>query len=280
MRRIRLNLLTSSNTGPERAAIYARVSTVKQKGRPDEDDKLSLEDQEIGCRQLCHAKGYVVKEPYVVREVSSGDNVHRPLLEEIYSAAKRGEIDVLVMCKVNRFARNDDKATYLYGRAVYEHHMRIEFVEAPPSEKLERFHFKFKSMFAEEYRDEVKKQTAEKRRERITKRGLLMPGAWPLFGYVWDHPVKKGWYLIDEEAATIVRRIFQDAYSGVTLRMITLRLNAEGVPTPSVYQQKKTGFQEVARYHRFGDVAMSIVCSTPLPIGVSMPRIAMSIHRW
>ncbi|HLV97215.1 MAG TPA: recombinase family protein [Ktedonobacterales bacterium] len=239
MRRKMFDLPTSPKVGPERAAIYARVSTIKQKGRPDEDDKLSLEDQEIGCRQLCHMRGYVVNEDFVVREVSSGENVHRPLLEEIYAAAKRREIDVLVMYKVNRFARNDDKATYLYGRAVYENHMRIEFVEAPPSEKLERFHFKFKSMFAEEYRDEVKKQTAEKRRERVTKRGLLMPGAWPMFGYNWDHPIKKGRYLVDEEAAAIVRRIFQDAYNGITLRMITFKLNAEEVPTPSVYQKQK-----------------------------------------
>jgi DNA invertase Pin-like site-specific DNA recombinase len=82
----------------------------------------------------------------VVREVSSGDTVHRPLLEEIYAAAKRGEIDLLVMYKVNRFARNEEKATYLYGRALYEHGIRIEFVEAPPSEKLARFHLKFKSI--------------------------------------------------------------------------------------------------------------------------------------
>lgn len=80
------------------------------------------------------------------------------------------------MYRVNRFARNDDKAAYLYGRAIYEHRMRIEFVEAPPNEKLERFPMKFKSIFAEEYRDEVMRPTLEKKRERVTKRGLLLPG--------------------------------------------------------------------------------------------------------
>src|SRR5690348_7566380 len=203
MRRKRFPQVVLGSTGPKRAAIYCRVSTVQQRGKRDEDDKLSLEDQEVECRKLCQASGYVVNEKYVLREVSSGDTVHRPLLEEIYAAAKRGEIDVLVMYRVNRFARNDDKATYLYGRAVYEHQMQIEFVEAPPSEKLERFHMKFKSIFAEEYRDEVMRLTQEKRRERVTKRGLLLPGAWPLFGYKWDNDIRKGRYLIDEEAASI-----------------------------------------------------------------------------
>lgn len=237
MRRQRFRQEAHVPNGPLRAAIYARVSTEKQRGRADEDNKLSLEDQEVGCRKLCQAKGYGVNESYVVREVSSGDTVHRPLLEEIYAAAKRREIDLLVMYRVDRFARNDDKATYLYGRAVYEHQMRIEFVEAPPDEKLERFHMKFKSIFAEEYRDEVIRLTQEKRRERVTKRGLLMPGAWPMFGYIWDNEVKKSRYLIDEEAAAIVRRIFALAASGMTLTAICRLLNAEGVPTPTAYQR-------------------------------------------
>src|SRR5579862_3821035 len=157
MRRKRFNQETPKFIGPWRAAIYCRVSTMQQRGKRDEDDKLSLEDQEVECRNLCLARGYVVNETYVVREVSSGDTVHRPLLEEIYAAAKRGEIDVLVMYRVNRFARNDDKATYLFGRAVYEHQMRIEFVEAPANDKLERFNMKLKKKIAEEYRDKVKK---------------------------------------------------------------------------------------------------------------------------
>src|SRR5690348_9637849 len=109
MRRKRFSQETSEFKGPWRAAIYCRVSTEKQRGKRDEDDKLSLVDQEVECRKLCQAKGYVVNETYVVREVSSGDNVHRPLLEEIYTAAKQGKVDVLVMYRVNRFARNDDK---------------------------------------------------------------------------------------------------------------------------------------------------------------------------
>ena len=103
--------------GPQRAAIYARVSTLSQKGRQDEDDKLSLEGQEVKCRLLCREQGYEVNEAYVVREVSSGANLFRPQLEEVYSAMKRGEIDVLVMYNVSRFARDDDNATYQYIRA-------------------------------------------------------------------------------------------------------------------------------------------------------------------
>lgn len=58
-----------------------------------------------------------------------------------------------------------------------------------------------------------------------------------MFGYVWDDPVKKSRYVIDEEAAAIVRRIFALAASGMTLTAICRLLNAEGVPPPSAYQQ-------------------------------------------
>ena len=126
----------------------------------------------------------------------SGDFLHRPQLEEIYEAIKRGEIDLLLMYNVSRFARNSENATYHYVRAVKVHQIGIEFIDAPPSGKLEKFHFALQSVFAEEYRDQVMKQTQEKRRERVTKRGLLMPGAWPLFGYTWDNEARKGRYLL------------------------------------------------------------------------------------
>ncbi len=258
MRRRRFSPETQDAQTPKRAAIYCRVSTPQQRGKPDEDDKLSLLDQEVGCRTLCQAKGYVVNEKYVVREVSSGDNVHRPLLEMIFTAAKRGEIDLLVMYRINRLGRNDDKATYLYGRAVYEQQMQIEFVEAPPNEKLARFHMKFQTIFAEEYRDEVMRLTLEKKRERVTRRGLLLPGSWPLFGYTWDHEVKKGRYVIDEEAAAIVRRLFALAASGMSLNAICRLLNAEGVPTPSVYQQAHGRWPEgraVGQFWREGHIS-------------------------
>lgn len=90
-------------------------------------------------------------------------------------------------------------------------------------------------------------QTKEKRRERVTKRGLLMPGAWPLFGYAWDNEVKKGRYVIDEEAATIVRRIFALAAGRMSMIAIARLFNAEGVPTPSVYQSRKGRYPESRR---------------------------------
>lgn len=238
MRRKRFHQETPVSSGPKRAAIYCRVSTEKQRGKSDEDNKLSLEDQEVACRRRCAECGYVVDERYVVREVSSGDFLHRPQLEEVYEAVKRGEIDLLLMYNVSRFARNSENATYHYVRAVKVHQISIEFLDAPPS-GLEKFHFAFKSIFAEEERNEIMRRTLEKKRERVTKRGLLLPGAWPLFGYTWDNEAKKSRYLIDEEAAAIVRRIFALAASGMSTTAICRLLNAEGVQTPSAYQHAR-----------------------------------------
>ena len=122
---------------------------------------------------------------------------------------------------------------------------------APPSEKLERFFMKFNSVFAEEYRDEVMRLTQEKRRERVTKRGMLLPGAWPLFGYMWDNDVRKGRYIIDEEAAAIVRRIFAMAGSGMSLVAMVRLLNAEGVTPPSAYHRAKGRLPESRQVSSF-----------------------------
>lgn len=235
---------TPVQTGPKRAGIYTRVSTPGQRGREEDDEKLSLPDQEAGCRKLCQEQGIVVDERYVVREVSSGERVHRPLLESLFTAAKRGEIDCIVLYKVNRFARNYDKSLYLYGRAVYELGIEILFVEVPPANRLEKTYIQLKSIFSEDYRAEVYEATQKKRRERVTKRGLILPGAWPLYGYVFDDPVRKRRYLIDEEAAAVVRRMFAMACRGISLAKIARQFNAEGIPTPTAYQKLKGRFPD------------------------------------
>ena len=49
------------------------------------------------------------------------------------------------------------------------------------------------------------------------------------------HPTEKNKIVIDEEVASIVRRIFALALSGMSCRNIATLLNQEGVPTPATY---------------------------------------------
>ncbi|HEV2072421.1 MAG TPA: recombinase family protein, partial [Thermomicrobiales bacterium] len=72
-------------------------------------------------------------------------------------------------------------------------------------------------------------------RARAKEQGKLLPGGHPLYGYQWDDPSKsaKTRHVEDEAVSWIVRRVFEEAASGVPLRRIAMRLNDDGMTTTS-----------------------------------------------
>lgn len=71
------------------------------------------------------------------------------------------------------------------------------------------------------------------------KQGVSTAGRVP-FGYVKDKEDGHKW-LIDPEAASYVRLIFDLALMGYTTKMIAEYLNEHDIPTPGQYRQQKTG---------------------------------------
>ena len=77
-----------------RAALYARVSTADQK---------TLKSQLAEMRKYIAARGW--EAALEVREVGSGGKV-RPKREDLLGAARRREIDVVVVWKLDRWGRS------------------------------------------------------------------------------------------------------------------------------------------------------------------------------
>ena len=91
----------------KKVAIYARVSTEEQAERD-----LSIPFQLERCRYHVQGKGWeVVKEFIDAGESARTDK--RPQFQEMISAARAKEFDVILVHKFDRFARNDyDFITY------------------------------------------------------------------------------------------------------------------------------------------------------------------------
>ena len=63
-------------------------------------------------------------------------------------------------------------------------------------------------------------------------------GAFACYGYM-KNPDDNHKLIIDDEAAEVVRMIFQKFIGGMSLMGITKELNALGIPNPTVYKQQK-----------------------------------------
>lgn len=92
-----------------RVAIYCRVSTNKQ-----EEDGTSLETQLARCREHAANMGWEVVREY--QEQISGYTMlsARPMLSEALTLAKQGGLDILLVYKVDRFARNQVRSAEMW----------------------------------------------------------------------------------------------------------------------------------------------------------------------
>jgi len=79
---------------PQRAAVYARVSTSDQ----------TCENQLLELRRYCEARGWQATE-YVDTGIS-GAKDRRPALDQLMADAKRRKLDVVVCWKLDRFGRS------------------------------------------------------------------------------------------------------------------------------------------------------------------------------
>jgi len=80
-----------------RAAIYARCST-HDKGQ---DPELQL----APLREYCQKRGFTLTGEYVDNGIS-GTKDHRPELDRLLDAAKKRQIDLIIVWKLDRFGRS------------------------------------------------------------------------------------------------------------------------------------------------------------------------------
>jgi site-specific DNA recombinase len=90
----------TTDAGALRAVIYMRVSDTR--GR--EDSLISFDVQEKLCRQLCEQRGWEVVE--AIRDPDrKGSTLERPGLNQARAALKDGHADIIVVWRLDRFAR-------------------------------------------------------------------------------------------------------------------------------------------------------------------------------
>ncbi|MBP2644443.1 MAG: Recombinase [Firmicutes bacterium] len=201
-----------------RAAIYARYSSDKQRTE-------SAEAQLQAGRVYCDKNKYIMVKEYV-DEAETGKNDNREAFQQMLADAANGLFDVLIVHKVDRFARNREDAAF-NRRKLKKAKVKIEYVDqnidgSPESVILESV---LEGM-AEYY---------SKNLARETMKGLLMNaqkaqfnGGTPPIGY--DVDTNKH-YIINEKEAPIVRLIFQMFLDGYGYGKISDELHLRGFHT-------------------------------------------------
>ena len=200
-----------------KAVIYARFSCDKQRD-------ASIDDQLRLCRQYCETHQYEIVQEYT-DYAESGMSDDRPQFLRMIHDADKGGFEVLVVWKLDRFARNQ-RDTYVYEAELDRCGVRIESVMEKISGKgMEPMLNKsILSLFAQ-----IRSmQGAEDTMRGMTGKALKCQYlGYPTFGYSHEGDV----ITINEAEAEIVREVFDRCIGNQTVTEIRDWLRSIDVKT-------------------------------------------------
>ena len=214
-------------------ALYARLSK-------DDDlvgDSNSIVHQKEILAKYAKEHGFTNIEFYV-DDGFSGTNFNRPDFQRMMADAEEGKISTVIVKDMSRFGR--DYIMVGYYTEIYFSNLDIRFIaindNVDSNIQTENDLTPFKNVFNEWYaRDTSKKIRAVFKAKGNSGKHLSTN---PPFGYKKDPNDKEKW-IIDEEAAATVRRIFQMYVDGYRISEIGHKLTEEKVETPILYYMNR-----------------------------------------
>ena len=221
------------NYGGDVTALYARLSK-------DDDlvgDSNSIVHQKEILSKYAKEHGFTNIEFYV-DDGFSGTNFNRPDFQRMMADAEEGKISTVIVKDMSRFGR--DYIMVGYYTEIYFSNLDIRFIaindNVDSNIQTENDLTPFKNVFNEWYaRDTSKKIRAVFKAKGNSGKHLTTN---PPFGYKKDPNDKDKW-IIDDEAAATVRRIFQMYVDGYRISEIGHKLTEEKVETPILYYMNR-----------------------------------------
>ncbi len=200
-----------------KAVAYARYSS-------DNQNEDSIEAQLREIKKYCRDSNIDLVHSYIDEE-KSGKTDDRPAFQQMISDAKKGIFNAIILHKIDRFARNRyDSAIYkaqLKRLGIKLYYVAQPISDSPEGRLMEGILESFAEYYSENLANEVMKGLKTK-----AYHGEFTGGFAPL-GY--DIIDKK--YVINEQEAVIVRKIFELYANGYSYGDLLNELNLKGYKT-------------------------------------------------
>ena len=210
-----------------KAVIYARYSSDNQR-------EESIEGQLRDCMQYAEYNDIQVVGTYIDRAMSAKTD-NRPNFQQMIKDSAKRLFDVIIVWKLDRFARNRFDSAY-YKNILKKNGVRVISAKESISEGAEGI---ILESVLEGYAEYYSVELAEKVNRGMTDNALKAMsngGITPLGYYLDDEQHLQ----IDERKAPFVRKIFQRYADGEMIKAIIDDMNARGVGI-TVRMKKKAG---------------------------------------
>ena len=212
-------------------ALYCRLS------RDDgaEGESNSIANQKKLLAKYAKEHGFTNTKFYV-DDGYTGTNFNRPGFQQMLEDMEMGYISTVIVKDSSRFGRNYLEVGQYTDYYFPEHNIRfIAINDCIDSENGEDDFSAFRNVMNEMYAKDISRKVRSSHRLRGNAGEPLAP---PPYGYVKDPENKKKW-IIDPDAAEIVRRIFSLCIEGNGNETIARILQDDKVLVPQAYWQSK-----------------------------------------
>lgn len=215
--------------------IYCRLSRDDHNGTLE---SMSIANQRQVLVDYVTEKGWTLRDCYI-DDGYTGTNFDRPDFKRMIHDAEIGKIDCIITKDLSRLGRNYVEAGYYTEEYFIEHDIRFIAI----NDGIDTMHDNndiaaFHHVLNEFYPKQVSKKVRQVKK-KSAEQGKFMGSQAP-YGYM-KSPEDKHILIIDEDAAIVVRRLFNEFANGDSARMIADKLNSEGVSTPRFYHYEKLG---------------------------------------
>lgn len=220
-----------------RVALYARLS-VELKARPSE----SISNQLNIMREFIKGRPEFAEYHEYVDSAVSGTSFNRPSFNRMMDDVRDGKISCIIVKDMSRFGRDYIEAGN-YIETIFPF-LGVRFISINDHFDTEAkfnqnksLEIALKNLVNDMYAKDISKRVAVSRRLDM-ERGKFTGSNAP-YGYKVDSTDSLRKYIVDEEAAAVVRQIFELAAEGMTLREIAKALQNYRLALPGEYL--KTG---------------------------------------
>jgi site-specific DNA recombinase len=213
------------------AFIYVRIS------REDdlEAESYSIQNQIKLLTQLAQEYGYTVLIIFMDDGIT-GVISKRPGFQDMLAKLEQGYASALFVKDLSRLYRNRTEADKLIDDFLPEHEIRLVSVgdSIDTAEGDDEFIF-LRNWANEQYARDISKKRRLSNRVRGNAGEPLSP---PPYGYTKAPDNPKRW-IVDEEAAAVVRRVYSMTLDGYGTEQIAAALSADKILTPMFYWRSK-----------------------------------------
>ncbi len=220
-----------------KVAIYPRLSEEDRYKKNQTDESESIQNQKSMLIEYALEHDWEIYDIYCDEDWSGADR-NRPEFNRLLKDAEAKKFDI-VLCKTqSRFTRELELVEkYIHGLFPIWGIRFISIVDHADTDikgnkKARQINGLINEWYLEDLSENIKSVFANKMRN-----GQHI-GAFALYGYQKD-PEQKGHLIIDEEAAEVVREVFNLFVQGRGKQDIARTLNARGIPNPTEYKRQK-----------------------------------------